>query len=95
MGVNWDIVRRQHVVEACQLVASGRLGRKPLPRGLFILFEGQRLPAKDVARIAHHLAAGNRPDEPLKFASGQGTLDLFTRLGFQVERGSPSRGSQE
>jgi hypothetical protein len=93
MGVNWERVRKQHVTEACQLILAGGLGRKHTARGLFVLFQGRRLPAKDVARIAHQLAAGRQPDEPLKFASGQGTLDLLTRLGFQVERVSANRGT--
>jgi hypothetical protein len=55
---------------------------------LFVVVDGSRLPAKDVARAAYLLAVGKPADARFNFASGQTTLDMFKRLGFEVERSS-------
>jgi len=88
MPVNWKVVRKEHVVQACELAAAGKLSSRLRGRGLFVMRGGKPLPAKDVARAANLLAIGKPPNGYLDFASGQSTLDMFTRLGFQVERRS-------
>jgi hypothetical protein len=86
--VNWRVVQREHVLQACELITSGRLARPARGRGLFVVVAGSRLPAKDVARAAYLLAVGKPADAYFDFASGQTTLDMFKRLGFEVERSS-------
>ena len=86
--VNWRVVQREHVLHACELITSGRLTRPARGRGLFIVVAGNKLPAKDVARAAYLLAVGKPADAYFDFASGQTTLDMFKRLGFEVERSS-------
>jgi len=86
--INWRLVQREHVVRACELITSGKLARPARGRGLFVVVGEHRLPAKDVARAAYLLAAGKPADAYLDFASGQSTLDMFKRLGFEVERSS-------
>jgi hypothetical protein len=88
MPVNWKLVRKEHVIQACELAAAGKLGSRLRGRGLFVIHDGKALPAKDVARASYLLAIGKAPDAYLDFSSGQSTLDMFTRLGFQVERRS-------
>jgi hypothetical protein len=91
--VNWKTVQREHVLKACSLASTGKLDRTLRGRALFLLFNGQRLPAKDIARVAYLLAVGRRPDAYLDFSSGQSTLDMFKKLGFEVVRTSgPSLG---
>lgn len=91
-SMNWKLVQREHVHQAADLIRTGRLARPARGRGLFVLVNGERLPAKDVARAAYLLAMGKPADAYLDFASGQTTLDMFARLGFQVERQSLKRG---
>lgn len=91
-SMNWKLVQREHVQQAAELIRTGRLAKPARSRGLFVLVNGERLPAKDVARAAYLLAMGKPADTHLDFASGQTTLDMFDRLGFQVERLSLKRG---
>jgi hypothetical protein len=92
-GVNWKLVQRDHVAQACELISKS--AKSARASGLFVLVKGKRLPAKDVARTAYLLAIGKPIDTPIKFASGQGTLDMLQRLGFQVERNAPERRASE
>jgi hypothetical protein len=89
VSMNWDTIRSEHVEKACALVASGDQRPRAGAKGLFILHDGQRLPAKHIQRLAYLLANGLSLDTSLKFSSGEGTIKLFRKLGFQVERETP------
>jgi hypothetical protein len=91
--INWRLVQREHVMLACELITSGKLSRPVRGRGLFVVVGEHHLPAKDVARAAYLLAIGKPADAYLDFASGQTTLDMFKRLGFDVERSPSARRS--
>ena len=84
--INWRLVQREHVLRACELITSGKLAKPARGHRLFVVVGENRLPAKDVARAAYLLAVGKPADAHLDFASGQSTLDMFKRLGFDVER---------
>lgn len=86
MGFDWSTVQRQHVVRACELVLAGEHRPRVSAKGLFVVFQEQRLPAKHIARLAYCLASNLPLDTNLKFASGEGTLSLFQKLGFNVAR---------
>lgn len=86
--VNWRVVQREHVLQACEPITSGRLARPVRGLGRFVVVDGNRIPAKDVARAAYLLAVGKSADGYFDFASGQTTLDMFKRLGFEVGRSS-------
>lgn len=86
MALNWNIIRPEHAKKACELVASGERPRAPA-KGIFVMHEGQWLPAKQVQRIAYLLAKKMDLDSNVRFASGEGTINLFKRLGLRVERG--------
>ena len=88
MALNWKLVGAEHVTQACELISQGKLGKALRGRGLFVQYKGKNLPAKDVARAAYLLACGKPPNSYLDFASGQSTLDMFSRLGFHVARRS-------
>ena len=86
MALNWDTIQAQHVKQACEMVASGQHAPKARAKGIFIAYEGQHLPAKHVLRLAYLVANSMPLDTTLKFASGEGTINLLKGLGFTVER---------
>jgi hypothetical protein len=88
MALNWDLVRAEHVREACVLVASGQHAPRSTAKGLFVSHDGRELPAKHVLRLAYLLAHRLPLDSSLRFASGEGTLSRLRALGFAVTRAS-------
>lgn len=83
--LNWAIIGEEHVRAACRQLQAAP-GGSLKGRGLFVVVDGQRVPAKDLARVAYLLATDQPPTNKLKFSSSQSTLDMFARLGFEVER---------
>ena len=86
MALDWSTVKGEHVSNACELLLKGRGHPRASAKGLFVVIEGQRLPAKHVLRLAYCLANELSPEAAPKFASGEGTVKLLQRLGFAVER---------
>jgi hypothetical protein len=84
MALQWGSVSREHVAEACELVAAESW--RPLKRGLVVVHGQQLLPAKRVLKVAYCLAHGLPTDAEVKFASGEATLSLLKRLGFTARR---------
>jgi len=91
MGLNWSTVQRGHVTRACELLLTGQHRPRVSAKGLFVIFQDQRLPAKQVVRLAYCLANDIPLSTNLKFASGESTLKHLLKLGFQVDRSVPSR----
>jgi hypothetical protein len=85
MAVNWKSVKAEHMTRACELTLEER-GKHVAAKGIVITFDGQRLPAKHVVRLAYCLANGLPNDSKLKFSSGEGTVNLIKKLGFVAER---------
>lgn len=87
MGLDWSTVRAEHVKKACELiVARDHTRRMHSKGGLFVLFQQESLPAKQVIRIAYCLANNMSLESKVKFASGEGTLNRLRALGFVVKR---------
>lgn len=86
MSLNWQTVRAIDVEQACQLVGSGTQRVRTPSKGIFLIRNGQPLPAKHVLRLAYCVANKLPLDTKLRFASGDGTVNLLRRLGFEVER---------
>ncbi len=86
MALEWSKLEAEHVSRACSLLTEGRVKSSPRKTGLFVIFEGQRLPAKQVAKLAYCLANQLPLDSTLNFASGEGTLKRLQELGAKVER---------
>lgn len=84
MSMNWKAVTREHVARACALVAKRAASSGA--RGLFVVHEGRRLPAKEVARVAYLLASSQPLDAAIKFASGESMLNMLRRHGCTTER---------
>jgi hypothetical protein len=86
MAIDWKVVRAEHVSRACELCASGVAGSRVRGKGLVIRYRDRELPAKTVLQHAYRLAKGMPMDAEVRFASGDSTLNLLRKLGFQAER---------
>ncbi len=86
MALKWDTIRTEHVARACELVAADKQTLRGRTTRIVLAFRGQRLPAKEVLRTAYLLANRLPLDAPLRFASGESTVQRLRRLGFAVER---------
>ena len=86
MALDWRTVKPQHVSQACDLLVKGNSRPRAPAKGIFLVYGGDRLPAKHAVRIAYCLANKLPLDSKLKFSSGQGTVNLLRALGFNVER---------
>lgn len=86
MALEWSKVSSEHVARACALLADGQVKSAAREKGLFVVFQGRRFAAKQVARLAYCLAHQLSLDAEIKFASGQGTLERLQGLGAKVER---------
>jgi hypothetical protein len=93
MALEWSKVKSEHVAGACALIANGRVKSEAREKGLFVMFQGQRLSAKQVVRLAYCLAHHLSLEADVKFASGEGTLKRLQDLGAKVER-VPSTGNE-
>ena len=86
MALDWFTVKAEHVRAACDLVMRGENQPRAKAKGIFVLFDGQFLPAKHVLRTAYCIANKLPADSAPKFASGEGTIKVLRDLGFTVER---------
>ena len=84
MALDWSVVEADHVRSACAHVAASRSAQRT--KGIVVWYHDQALPAKEVLRVAYRLANNLAQDAEVKFASGEATLNLLRRLGFQAER---------
>lgn len=95
MGLNWSTVGAVHVEQACALVESGSQPTRTPAKGIFLIRNGDPLPAKHILRLAYCIANKLPLDSQLKFASGDSSINLLRGLGFEVERrGSPGEPKQ-
>jgi len=85
MALNWSSVKPEHVSAAFELLADkGTLiGKRS---GLVVRQRGAVLPAKEVLRVAYRLANALPEKTEVKFSSGDGTLNILRKLGFDVDR---------
>jgi len=90
MALNWHSVRAEHVARVCELVLAGERAPRCQAKRIVRLFRGQHLPAKHIAHLAYALANSLPLDAPVRFSSGEGTVQRLRSLGFQVERISNS-----
>lgn len=91
MALDWSTIHREHVTRACELLIAGQHRPRVSAKGLFAIYQDQRLPAKQVIRLAYCLANNFPLDTDVKFASGEGTLKRLRELGFSAERSALSQ----
>jgi hypothetical protein len=84
VALNWKSVTAEHVRAALKEVAASKsIDRKS---GLVIVEGNRHLPAKDVLRVAYRLANKLPTSAPVKFSSGDGTINVLVNLGFDARR---------
>ena len=88
--LNWSSIRPEHVTSACEKLLADH-ARSPV-RGIAVVFRGKAIPAKFVLRLAYQLANGLEPGAPLKFSSGEGTIQRLRKLGLDVSRTAIAKG---
>ena len=89
--LNWSSVTREHVARACELLSRGEQKPRAQAKGIFLMYEDQRLPAKHALRLAYCLANKLPLDSVVKFSSGEGTVRVLRNLGFSVEHSSQDK----
>lgn len=86
MKLDWNAVKPGHVEKACELMLGGQYPARTKEKGIVVRFRDADLPAKHVLRLAYSLAKGMPLDAEVKFTSGDGTISLLKRLGFDAQR---------
>ena len=86
MALDWSSVTPEHARTACDLLLKDPKNTGGKATGLFVVTNGQRLPAKRVLRLSYALANKLSIDSVPKFASGESTIKTLQRLGLTVER---------
>ena len=95
MGINWDVITEKHVAEACKAVAQRTAAGKAPRRGLVVSFDGQMLPAKDVARTSYLIAIGKPLDTYVDFTSGEILITKLRVRGCDAMRLTPTKSESE
>lgn len=95
MGINWNVITEKHVAEACKAVAQRTAAGKTPRRGLVVSFDGQMLPAKDVARTAYLIAIGKPLDSHVDFTSGETLITRLRVRGCDAMRLTPTTSESE
>ena len=86
MKIDWHLVRAEHVEKACELTLGGQYPARAKVRRIVVRIRDADPPAKHLLRLAYCLAKGMPLDAEVKFTSGDGTISLLKRLGFDVQR---------
>ena len=85
MALDWKTVKAEHVEKACDLLVSGTALPRSKAKGIFVVRDGERLPAKHVLRLAYCIAHRLPMNTLVKFSSGEGTVSRLRGLGFEVD----------
>lgn len=94
MALNWKSVTAEHVPEAIQQVGTSQA--KNRTSGLVLLDGSRAYSAKEVLRVAYRFANKLPNGTVVKFSSGDGTLNVLVKLGFDAKRLTvPSRAADE
>lgn len=86
MKLDWKAVHAQHIETACELTLAGQYPARTKAKGIVVRFRAQDLPAKHVLKLAYCLAKGLPLGTEVKFASGDGTINLLRQHGFDAQR---------
>ncbi len=86
MSINWTTVNAEHVAQACEMLINGEALPRTPAKGIFILYQGRKLPAKHALRLAYCLANDLSHETKVNFSSGDATVSRLRTLGFHVAR---------
>ncbi len=95
MFIDWSVVQRKHVIEACQQYDAGIAYPSRPPKNTFLVFRGNRYPAKFIRGLAYRVATGDALDPNTDYSGGMETARFFRGRGFDIEyKGMLMRGNQ-
>lgn len=86
MPLDWSIVSREHVEEACRLFDAGMALPIRPAKSTFLVVNSKRYPAKFIRGIAYRVATGIEAN-PDQYSGGDETVRFFKRLGMTAEHG--------
>ena len=84
-------IQLPHVHEACRRVVRDGVPLERRGRSTYVVFEGQRLPAKYVLGLAYEIATGETLS-PERYHGGDATARILRRLGLRVTQVAPATG---
>ena len=87
---NPKAIRREHVLQAMEMVDSGKEQLKP-STVFDIVHEGKRYPPKGIMRLAHRLAKGI---DVWELSGGKPTNEVIEQLGFTIQTKSTDYASR-
>ncbi|EYE87152.1 hypothetical protein Q428_14955 [Fervidicella metallireducens AeB] len=79
---NWKNVTREHVIKAIEIFLSEN-SYFPQPKNTFLIYNGNKLPAKHIRGIAYKVAFGKEISKN-DYTGGIETVRFFEKLGFEV-----------
>ncbi len=79
--MDWKSVKAVHVTKAYEPLLSSADPRAKA-RGLVVIYKDKQLPAKTILRTACCIANNIPSETKLKFASGEGSIQIMTRYDF-------------
>ena len=84
-AIDWSLIKKEHVTEACNLYDTGyRLPSHPA-RNTFLLFRNKKYPAKFIRGLAYELATGRKLRPSEDYSGGIETASFLSDVGFEVE----------
>lgn len=84
-AIDWSIVNKKHVIEACNLYDAGHHLPSHPARNTFLLFRDKKYPAKFIRGMAYKIATGQKLRPSEDYSGGIETARFLSNLGFEVE----------
>lgn len=83
MSINWNKITKDDILEAIELFDNNQ-PEYGNPRGLFLIFNGKKYPAKVIRRLAYNLKYEDYITDD-QFKGGSYTIKFFNKYGFDME----------
>lgn len=80
--MNWIDVTREDVLKAIEIFYTEN-PEYPSPKSTFLIYNGKKLPAKNIRGMAYKVAYGKEISKS-DFGGGMETVRFFERLGFEM-----------
>ncbi len=80
--INWLDITRADVIKAIEIFFAEN-PEYPFPKNTFLIYKGNKLPAKHIRGMAYKVAYGNKISKS-DFGGGMETVRFFERLGFEM-----------
>lgn len=83
--VDWSIVKKAHILKACQMYDRGEARPLRQAKNTFLIVNGREYPAKFIRGLAYFLAAGHSLNPSADYSGGLETARFFRGMGFDTE----------